>query len=282
MGGPAGVVVDVVVTLGVLGVVPLGLRLVAGRDVEVLRRLWWVAGAPAALAGWLPRSGAAVALAVPYVALTGALALLALRRAVRVVTAGGGLPWPVEVATWTALATPVVAAVALVAERAGTALLGFDLEILGLTVAHFHYAGFAAALVAALVARAAPDGPLRTAAALCVPGGTLLVLAGFFVGDAVELVGAVVLTAGLWAAGWLTWHDLRPGVADGRTRALLGVSSAVLGGTMLLALAYAVGEAFDLPHLSHAWMVATHGITNALGFAGCAVLAWLRLRAEPL
>ncbi|GAA2792813.1 hypothetical protein GCM10020219_074940 [Nonomuraea dietziae] len=51
--------------------------------------------------------------------------------------------------------------------------------MLALTVAHFHFAGFAAALVAGLVGRQARSG----AAALTVPAGTLLVLGGYFVGD---------------------------------------------------------------------------------------------------
>ena len=107
---------------------------------------------------------------------------------------------------------------------------------------------------------------------------TLLVLAGYFVNDLVELAGAVVLTAGMWTVGRLVWTDLRPGARDPRTRALLGVSAVVLVATMLLALWWAVGEAFDVPHPSLSWMVLTHGLANALGFGLCAVLAWTRMK----
>jgi hypothetical protein len=33
----------------------------------------------------------------------------------------------------------------------------------------------------------------------------------------------------------------------------------------------------NVPHLSATWMVATHGVANALGFALCSVLAWRRV-----
>lgn len=282
--------VRVVVMVAMLGIVPLGLGLVGGRGVEALRRVWFGPAIVAAAAQWLPRGALTAVLAVPYLALTGALAGVAAVRAWtyladRWAARGAGTAhrrWVVEVAVWTALATPVIGALALVAERAGVRLFGFRLSILALTVAHFHVAGFAAALVAGLVARATAAGALGTTAALCVPGGTLLVLLGFFVGDEVELAGAVVLTAGMWAAGWLTWRDVRPQSPDRVTRGLLAVSSVVLAATMVLALSWALGEATGLPHPSITWMAATHGVTNALGFALCAVLAWRRLGARPL
>jgi hypothetical protein len=115
-----------------------------------------------------------------------------------------------------------------------------------------------------------------------LPAGVGLVFAGFFLGRAVELAGAVVLTAGLWLAAWLTWRVVRPRAADRATRLLLGVSSGILVVSMPLALAWAGGRAFDLPHPSVAWMVGTHGVLNAVGFALCAVLAWRRLEADPL
>lgn len=118
------------------------------------------------------------------------------------------------------------------------------MEVLALTTPHLHFAGFAAALVAGLVCGAAGDSRTARAAALTVPAGTLLVLAGYFVGDLAELAGAVVLTAGMWVVGRLTWRDLRPGAPDPRTRLLLGTSA------VTLALSWAVGEAFDVPHLS--------------------------------
>jgi hypothetical protein len=260
-------------------VVPLGLRLLGARDdhlVAAWARVWPVAGAVGVLSMLVPRGGVAVGLAALYAGATVALALTAPVRLVRTRSLA-----PAEVAVLTALVTPAVAGLSLVAERAGYELMGFELPVLALTVAHFHFAGFAAALVAGLVA-ATDRSRLADAAALTVPAGTALVLAGYLVGDEVELLGAAVLTAGMWAVAWVTWREVRPRSADRITRALLGTSAAVLVATMLLALSWAAGHVWDaVPHLSVTWMAATHGVANALGFAVCGLVAWTRLRDEP-
>jgi hypothetical protein len=49
---------------------------------------------------------------------------------------------------------------------------------------------------------------------------------------------------------------------------------------MVLALSWAFGEATGLPHPSLAWMAATHGVANALGFALCAMVGWRRIGAH--
>ncbi|SCD87938.1 YndJ family protein [Streptomyces sp. DvalAA-19] len=266
------VLVNAIVMVGMFLVVPAGLRLAGLAELDRIRRLWPLFAAPGAVALWLPRGPTATALALCYAVGTVLLALHAPRRALR----GRDLS-PAGIALLTALVTPAVAALALVAERRGHELFGFELEILALTVPHFHFAGFAAALVAGLVCRV-DDGPAGRFAALSVPLGTLLVLVGYFIGEWAELAGAVVLTAGMWTVGLLTW---RLGQAEGRdrtTRLLLFTSAAVLVATMLLALSWAVGEATGLPHPTPTWMAATHGLGNALGFALCSLLAWHRIR----
>ncbi|MFJ5547918.1 YndJ family protein [Streptomyces sp. NPDC093225] len=292
--------VDPVVALGMLVVVPVGLRLVepagpegpavtpgapatagaSGRTaaLRTVARWWPLVAVPGAAAPWLPRGAPATALAAVYALGTLVLVALAAGRAVRLVhTRSLG---PAETAVLTALVSPAVAGTALVAERAGYRLWGFDLDILALTVPHFHFAGFTAALVAGLVCRTVAPGPRARFAAYSVPVGTLIVLAGYFTGDWLELVGALVLTAGMWTVALLTWRELRGTGPDRFTRALLGVSAAVLPVTMVLALSWALGEATGLPHLSLTWTAATHGLGNALGFALCSVLAWHRLRRD--
>ncbi|WP_336320073.1 YndJ family protein [Streptomyces lavendofoliae] len=266
------VLVGLIVTLGMLVIVPAGLRLMDAPDLAAVRRLWPVFAVPGAVCLWLPRGATATVLAGCYALGTVLLALHAPRRLLRTRSAA-----PAEVAVLTALVSPSVAALALVAERSGHRLFGFGLDILALTVPHFHFAGFAAALVAGLVCRTV-DRPAARFAALSVPLGTLLVLLGYFLDDWAELAGAVVLTAGMWTVALLTWRDVARAQHDRPTRALLGVSAAVLVATMLLALSWALGEATGLPHPDLTWMAATHGLGNALGFALCAVLAWRRLR----
>ncbi|MFJ5136761.1 YndJ family protein [Streptomyces sp. NPDC088707] len=271
------VLVGTVVTIGMFWVVPTGLALLDGPRPpgwDPLRRAWPLLAAPGALALWLPRSGLSTALAAVYALATLALALQAPARLVLTRSLGPG-----EVAVLTALVAPSVAGLALVAERASYPLFGFDLDILALTVPHFHFAGFAAALVAGLLCRVA-DGPTARFAALSVPAGTLLVLLGYFVDDWAELLGAVVLTAGMTAVAVLTLRERRTVASDRLTRGLLAVSALVLFATMLLALSWALGEATGLPHLDLTWTAATHGLGNALGFAVCALLAHRRLRSD--
>ncbi|MFI9180642.1 YndJ family protein [Streptomyces goshikiensis] len=294
------VLVNLIVTLGMLYVVPAGLRLIDPAGLRTAARLWPVPAALGALCLWLPRGIPATVLAALYASAALALAtraparLLEARRRSRADGSAGGAPprttvsGPAEVAVCTALVSPSIAATALVAERAGYRLFGFDLDILALTVPHFHFAGFTAALVAGLVCRAGATAPttargaatLSRWAAYSVPGGTLLVLLGYFVDDWAELAGAVVLTTGMWAVALLTWRDIRPGVRDRTTGALLGTSAAVLVATMLLALWWAAGEATGITHPTLTWMAATHGLGNALGFALCSVLAWRRLTVD--
>jgi len=265
--GPVGhVIVDVVVCVGMLVVLPVALPLIH-RPVPLIHRPvpYWYAGAlPAAVSLWLPRGWPAAALAVPYLLVALALVPAAL--------AGRSL------AVATALVSPTVAASALVAERAGRRLFGFELDVLALTVAHFHYAGFVAALVAALVSGLPGSGVAGRLAAWSVPAGIGVVFVGFFTAEAVELAGAVILTAGMWLTGWLSW---RVASADAVVRVLLRVSALVLVATMLLALSWAVGEATGLPYPSLSWMAATHGLANAFGFGLCAVFAWRRLKGRP-
>ncbi|MEU1215470.1 YndJ family protein [Streptomyces sp. NPDC005791] len=266
------VLVGLIVMLGMLVAVPLGLGLVGDPALDRIRRLWPLFAVPGTVSLWLPRGGAATTLALCYALGTLLLAAHAPRRFARTRSVR-----PAEAALLTALTAPAVAAVALVAERSGHELFGFALGILALTVPHFHFAGFAAALVAGLVCRA-EDGAGGRFAALSVPLGTLLVLLGYFTGDWTELAGAVVLTAGMWTVALLTWRTAGAPGRDPVTRALLTVSAGVLVVTMVLALSWAFGEATGLPHPTLSWMAATHGLGNALGFALCALLALRRLQ----
>lgn len=301
------VLVNLIVTLGMFYVVPAGLRLIDPARLGRTARLWPLLAAPGAVCLWLPRGAPATALAALYAAATLTLAARVPARLLRALarTPSGRIrPAPAEVAVLTALAAPSVAGLALISERAGYRLFGFDLDILALTVPHFHFAGFTAALVAGLVCRAvgngargggavgdgaaARGGPSTEAlarwAGYSVPAGALLVLLGYFVDDWAELVGAVTLTGGMWAVALLTWRDIRPaarepGRRDRITGGLLATSAAVLVATMLLALWWALGEATGIAHPTLTWMAATHGLGNALGFALCSLLAWRRLTA---
>ncbi|MFG1910634.1 YndJ family protein [Kribbella sp. NPDC048928] len=257
------VLVHAVVSLGMLIVVPLGLTLLPTRTTST--RWWFAFAVPGAVSLWLPRGALSIVLASVYLAGTLVLITLAAQHLLRHRRLNARL-----VALYTALATPAIAALALVAERSSYELFGFNLTVLSLTVAHFHFAGFAAALMAYLAA----DG----LAAVSVPLGTVTVLLGFFLGDGVELAGALVLTAGMWLVGWNLLRRSRR--ADRGTAILLVISGSVLVVTMVLAVMWALGHVVDTPYLPLRWMVATHGVANAVGFGLCGVLAMRRERFD--
>jgi hypothetical protein len=249
-------------------VVPLGLALLPVPGPLRRPPLWVATGALAATSIWLPRGVGIALLTLPYAGLAAALAVVAASGVLR-----GRLRGARDLAVATALVAPTVAVSALAAERAGLHLLGFSFTVLALTVAHFHAAGFAAALIAGL--GAGVDGRPARFAAAGVPAGLGLVFVGFFTTAWVGVAGTAVLTAGLWLTAWTTLHRVR-GARDRLTRTLLVITAVVPLATMLLALDWALGQATDLPHPSLTWMAATHGVANLLGFAVCGLLAWRR------
>jgi len=283
---PAGeALVGLLVAVGAVVVLPLGLRLLGARVVPAPRSAAWpLAGACAVVSLLLPRGALAAALAVPFALASAVLLAAGVRLAARALGGhrGGASPAgpPSTAATVTALVLPAVGASALVAERAGWGLLGFSGTYLALTVPHMLYAGFGAALVAGAVARLAAADRLAVAGAWGVPAGTAFVLLGYFVGDAAELVGAVVLTLALWAtAAAVVRSAVRPGGHPAAARALLVTSAVVVSLAMVLALWWAAGEALGFAHPGLDLMAATHGVANALGFVLCALLG-LRLLAR--
>jgi hypothetical protein len=271
--------VSVLVLLGAVLVVPLGLPLLATPGLQRLRWPWPVAGAVAGTSLLLAPSPVAAALTLPYLALAVVAATLGLRRTWGARCTARRLRSSLrELTALTATASLPVAALSWTSERAGHDLLGFDGTVLALTVAHFHYAGFAVALLAGLVLVRVP-GRLPALGAAAVPTGTALVAVGHFLGPAVELAGACVLTAGLLTVSVVV---LRSVVARGAARRLLLVSALTTPLTMALALWWAVGRLTGLPHPDLAVMAATHGAANAVGVCLCGLLGWRVLRPVRL
>jgi hypothetical protein len=272
--------------VAILLVVPMGLAALPGPPRWATTGWRWSAP-PAALALVLRPGPVVAAVVAPWVLLTVALAVLGAARGTVALRAAGRQAWPTAL-TWFALAGPAVAGTAHLAERAGIRLFGFGPRTLALTVAHLQVAGFAAVLLCAWAATAAAGHPVAglrragAAAAVLLPLGVLVVLVGYFVADLVELAGAVLVTAGLWAACAVLWFAVRPSASDRWTRTLLAVTALVPLPTMLLALAWAGGEATGTPHPSLTWMLATHGLGNAFGVALCGLLGHRLLGRRPL
>ncbi|MCR9143760.1 MAG: YndJ family protein [bacterium] len=241
--------------------------------------------------------GAAAAIAVvPWLLLTFAGALLALRR----LLARGATPvaellidlgwiyWPVG-AIW------------LLASRLGFELMGFPGKIVILTAVHFHFAGLAAPLIVGLAGRyleyrPGASGPARMyrLGALLVAAGIPLTALGIAASPLIEWIAAVAIVIGLALTMGLVLVRLVPrlvfskgpaGFARRFAALLLGAAAGSVFVSMWFAFRFATGEYLGESKLAGApvpidAMVVLHGWWNALGFAGLGVIAFAILRPE--
>jgi YndJ-like protein len=174
----------------------------------------------------------------------------------------------------------LVAGIWLVASRAGIPFMGFQEPIVLLTGVHFHFAGFASAVLAGLTYERLRESPgavfLRVAivAVICGPG--ILGLA-FLLGPKVKLVAAIMLAVGQigLAAGMF-----RVGLsAKGRRgRWFLFVAGGSVAAGMALAAIWAIGEYPLQAFVNIRQMAQFHGVLNAIGFAVCGLLGWAQLK----
>jgi hypothetical protein len=251
--------IDQVVVAGIAVVLPLALG-----------GAWWQwAGAAAATAIALPMergSGAAV-LVLPLVATT-------VGRVVAMVRRAGPLMF------WTradgigvlAAVYACVAAGALVQSRLGVRLFAIREPIVELTAVHYIYAGCGALVLA-----------VGRWAVVCTALAPPIVALGFVVERPLPQVGgAVLLTVGvcLTAASEIR-EALGHRQGGGLGRLLLGVSGVAVWLPMVLAVAWAAGQYWDVPFLSIPDMARLHGLPNALAFVIAGLVARRMEREVP-
>lgn len=267
MDGIAGLsLIDLVVVLGVVVVLPLA---IGGRWWQ-----WGVAGLAVAVALTQDRGTGAGALVLPWVG-------VAAGRVVHVVRRAGPLMfWTrADVVPGLAGLYAVVAAGALVQSRLGVCLFGIREPIVELTAVHYVYAG-----CAALVLAGAPSGGGRSAraAVLCTALAPPIVAFGFVTRSAVPQVGgAALMTFGVWLTAGLELREVltAPALSPTAVKALLGVSGLAVWVPMVLAVAWAAGQHWDVPYLSISDMARLHGLPNALAFTVAGLTA-RRLQGE--
>ena len=258
--------------LGILFLIPAALQLHPDFD-----KSWsWAVTGTALLAGFSLQDVALpnrVAVATPWVVVALVLAAVAGWRWVRHDRSLEAIVWPAS------LAYLLVGAVWLLLHALRVEPVGVKPPFVLLTALHFHYAGFTATLLAALVRRHAANASPGLSAAMIAAVVTAppIVALGFTFVGVLQVIGAAVLTAGLFALSWLTLRHVVPDVTDRLARVLLVVSALAVLVPMLLALQWAVGWNYGTPALSIPAMARTHGVVNAVGFALCGVLGWRRL-----
>jgi len=170
----------------------------------------------------------------------------------------------------------------LVASRAGLEVLAFHEPIVLLTAVHFHFAGFASAVLAGLVDEQFQASKWKTlfrAALLAVVCGPAVLGVAFLLGPKVKLVAALVIAFGqIGLAIGMAHVGLAAKGASGRW--LLFVASASVAAGMVLAALWAVGEYPLQAFVNIRQMAEFHGVLNALGFVLCGLLGWRLVNSE--
>jgi hypothetical protein len=276
--------------LAPLLIVPLGLGLVdVPAEVKLHSSLYWLVkalqplGAVSAVASFLwPRGLIAGTLAAPWLVVTLLVALLGLarflaRRPFHLGETGldAGLAYLGIGGGWFLLA------------RLGLNPLGFDDTIVFLTAVHFHYAGFAAPILAGVASRffderSQAQPQWHKASVVGLVAGAPLVAAGITFSPLLEVIGAILVATSLAVLAYLMKVVVLSLISHRPAQLLLSISglSVILG--LGLIYLYATGEFIGYTFITIPQMIQLHGVANALGFALCGLLGWNLLRQVNL
>ena len=270
-----------IVLLGILVIVPLALSLVPAleaRDAESsLYRLALFAqpfAAIGAVVSFLLDPGVPASVgSLLWFCETALIAMFGLQRLSR-----PELRSAAEVSISAGLVFVPVAGFWLVVHRLGIQLLDFGDTIILLTAVHFHFAGYAAPILAGLAGRRLSQiGAVSRVFKLIPMGiiaGTPLVAAGISFSPALALVGTVMISIGLVLLAVLGLGWILPSLESTPGRVLLLVSSVSCLPAMVLACAYAYSIVFQKLIIDIPQMAMTHGVANAFGFSLCGLVAW--------
>jgi hypothetical protein len=274
-----------IVLLGILVIVPLALSLVPASESRdegsLLYRLALLSQPFAAIGGMVsfllePGVPAAV-LAFLWFCETALIAVFGLQRLSR-----PELRSAAEASINAGLVFVPVAGVWLVVHRLGIQPLGYGETIILLTAVHFHFAAYAAPILAGLAGRrlSQHQGVSRVfkLAPIGIIGGTPLVAAGISFSPALALVGTVMIAVGLVLLAILVIGWILPSIESIPGRVLLVVSSVSCLPAMALACAYAYSIVFHKLIIDIPQMAMTHGVANAFGFSLCGLVGWCLVR----
>lgn len=273
--------IDLLFLLAPLVIAPLGLRLIAferglpSRLLAAAVRTQPVGAGLATVAFLLPIGVTAGILAAAWLFVCGIAALGALADLIQ-----GRSLRPVRLAPAAAVAFMAFGAIWLVLSRAGIAPLGLSPIIVELTAVHFHYTGFAATLMAALVLsglrhECGTSRQIALAASLLMIVGSPVLAAGWGTPfHVLQVVGAILVAAGVLATAAVLFFRSASLVESTPARILLRASALAPLVPMVLAVEYSAGRIFGFPTLDIHAMALIHGDLNALGFGLLGLVAW--------
>ena len=268
--------IELLFLLAVLVVTPLGLALAETAVPSsfpgmegIARVVQPLAAASAVIAIWTPPGERAALFALPWlvvaglVGLSGALTLLrGPQSELRLISSIARIDLSIG-AGWFLLS------------RLGIQPMGLQEPIILLTGVHFHFSGFATALIAASNLRLAGK-PSRTflASAVLVATIPFVIAAGFVFSPWLRMSGAIAFSLALAIFAFCLFRSTTAWTKlSARAFARLACASVLAG--MALASAYAVSEYWHKDWLTIPRMAGTHGLINALGFVLPALLGLL-------
>jgi len=272
---------DLLFLLAPLTIAPLGLAVIAFEEglpqvlLSAAIRVQPVGALLAVVAFLLPIGPPAAILATAWLLVCAMAALGALAYLVQ-----GRSLHPVRLATAAAVAFMAFGAIWLVLSRGGIAPIGLSPIIVEMTAVHFHFTGFAATLMAALLLTRLRDdrGVARqvamAASLLLVAGSPVLALGWATPVHALQVAGAILVATGVVATAAVLFFKCTSLVESTPARVLLRLSALAPLLPMVLAVEYSAGHVFGFPTLDIQGMALIHGDLNALGFSLLGLVAW--------
>ncbi|HEY3580735.1 MAG TPA: YndJ family protein [Pyrinomonadaceae bacterium] len=273
-----------VVFFAVLVIVPLGLSLAPDEQTTGLGLyrlavfLEPLAGILAIASFFFEKGTASAVLAAPWFVFTVIVALFGVTR----LLSRGLFPLP-ETSVDAGLLYLPVGGAWLIIYRLGVQPFDYGETIILLTVVHFHFAGFAAPIVAGIAGRVLARSKVGTVFPVIVVAliaAMPLVAAGITFSPWLGLAGTLLLSLGLVLLAVLTIARLLPAIASLSARVLLLIGALSSCVAMVLACLYSYSIVAHVLILRIPTMAMTHGLLNAFGFATCSLLAWSMLSTK--
>jgi hypothetical protein len=178
-----------------------------------------------------------------------------------------------------------VAGLWLVVYRLGVQPFDYGETIILLTVVHFHFAGFAAPIIAGMVGRMLAARQYQSSKAfllivVALVAAMPLIAAGITLSPLLGLIGTLLLTTGLVLLAVLTLARAWPAIASTSARILLVIAALSSCAAMVLACLYAYSIVTYTLIIRIPTMAMTHGLLNAFGFVTCSLIAWSIISAN--
>jgi hypothetical protein len=272
-------IIELMLLFATLVIVPLGLELIrqlnslpSNQSTGATPIFQMLASLAVSVAFWLPPGRMAAVLSVAWLLLCLFLAGQRLLQSLRQPLTS--LSLLLSLAHFDLL----LGAAWLVTSLAGFRPMGFQEPIILLTAVHFHYSGFATALIASATLRQFQRRNLtmpglRTLIWLVVLLPFMLA-AGFVFSSLLRFVAAIALATCVTALAMiLLWFA--PELRRRPARAYLRAASCAALAAFSLAGFYAVSEYFGKDWITVPGMANSHGVLNGLGFVLLSLLAWI-------